>query len=739
MKFNLLSFFILLFLPFLSNAQTIEGIVLDSDNSPAIGAYVLNLDSEKHCHTNELGRFTIQNPSVGDTLEIIYLGHKRARLAIKELSQKIEIQLEESAFDLGEVVVGRNVKRLNLISEIDTKVKPVNSSQELLTIVPGLFIGQHAGGGKAEQIFIRGFDVDHGTDLSMEVDGMPVNMVSQAHGQGYADLHFMIPETVDFIDYGKGPYYSQKGNFTTAGYVDIFTKKKLDNSLFKFELGSFNTVRTVGLLNLLKSENHNAYIASEFRLSDGPFISSQNFSRSNFMLKYTGEIAKRDEIVFIASNFRSRWDASGQIPTRAVNAGLSRFGAIDDTEGGNTGRTNISLSLNRAVNNHTFIKNSIFYSLYDFELFSNFTFFLNDPENADQIRQFENRRLFGAKSEFNHNAFIGENTSVFSQTGIGFRQDDVGDNTLSRTLNRKTTLQNLSLGDVNESNLYAYSKLEIEKGKFLFNPAIRLDFFKFNYVDALKSQFERQSLSKVVLSPKLNFVYNLNRTTQLFAKSGIGFHSNDTRVVVNEPEKPVLPRAIGADLGAIIKPKSRLIFNAALWWLHLEQEFVYVGDEAIIEPSGASRRIGIDAGFRWQISNQIFANADINYALARSLNVPTDENYIPLAPNLTSTGGLVYKNDKFSSAVQYRWIADRPADESNTFVAEGYFITDLNLSYDWKKFGFGIQGENIFNVDWNETQFLTESRLRTELNSVEEIHFTPGAPFAIRGRLSYRF
>jgi len=739
MKFNFYLTLLSLLFPIFSFGQ-VNGVVLDGDNEPAIGAYIFNSKTEKHCHTNESGYFVLNNPMLGDTFEVSYLGHERVQFVLEDLSEEITIRLTATPFDLSEVVVGQNVKRLNLLSDIDTKVKPVKSSQELLTIVPGLFIGQHAGGGKAEQIFLRGFDIDHGTDLSMTVDGMPVNMVSHAHGQGYADLHFVIPETVDFIDFGKGPYYANKGNFTTAGYVGISTKKKLENSSVKFEVGSFNTLRSVGLFDIINKEKVNLYLASEYQLTDGPFESSQNFSRRNLMLKFNAEVSKRDQITFTASNFRSQWDASGQIPTRAVESGLiNRFGAIDDTEGGNTGRTNLGLQFNRALNNHTFVKNSVFYSLYDFELFSNFTFFLNDEENGDQIRQFEKRQLYGAQTEWNYSSMVGNNLSTFVQTGVGFRQDDVRDNTLARTLNRRTTLNNLSLGDVNESNLFAYTKLELEYRKILLNPAIRVDYFKFNYVDDLQTQFNRQSVTKAVVSPKLNVIYNLNRSTQLFAKSGIGFHSNDTRVVVVESDQPVLPRAFGADFGAILKPLPRLIINAALWHLFLEQEFVYVGDEAIVEPSGESRRYGIDVGFRWQLSNQLFANADVNYAIARSIDIPSGEDFIPLAPNFTSTGGILFKNEKFFSGLNYRWIADRPANEDNSIIAEGYFVADFNANYDWKNFGIGFKIENLFNTQWNETQFATESRLSFETETVEEIHFTPGAPISVRGSLRYEF
>ncbi len=739
MRTNLLHSLFFLLLPVLAFSQEISGTITDTEKTPIPGAYVLKSSTEIHTHSNENGFFTLKNVAVGDTVNFIFLGFETQRIVLKDL-QPLKIELEETAFDLGEVVVGQSSKQTNLVSDIDLKLNPVVSSQEVLRTVPGLFIGQHAGGGKAEQIFLRGFDIDHGTDVALTVDGMPVNMVSHAHGQGYADLHFVIPETIENIDFGKGTYYADRGNFATAGYVSMRTKDKLDASQVKVEVGSFNTLRTVGLLDLVSSEKHNAYIATEFLQTDGPFESSQNFNRANVMLKYSGQVSDLGKMTFTASHFTSKWDASGQIPQRAVDSGLiTRFGAIDDTEGGQTSRTNIALGFNRTINNQTFVKNTVYYSLYDFELFSNFTFFLEDPINGDQIRQVESRQIFGAESQFNHSFFVGDNISTLFQAGVGLRYDNIDGNTLARTLNRKTTLEELSLGDVDETNLFAYAKAEFDLGPLLVEPGLRVDYFNFNYVDNLQTLYNTQAEQKAFVSPKLNFIYNVNRDVQLFLKSGIGFHSNDTRVVVSEPNRTTLPAAYGADLGTILKPTRRLIFNAALWYLQLEQEFVYVGDAGIVEPSGRTRRMGVDVGARLQITDNLFANTDFNYAIPRSLDDPEGENFIPLAPTLTSVGGLYYKSNNFNAGINYRWLADRPANEDDSITAEGYLITDLNANYSWKKITLGFVIENLFDQDWNETQFATESRLRNETESVEEIHFTPGTPFFIRGNFIYRF
>jgi hypothetical protein len=722
-----------------SYGQILKGKIVDIDGIPLENAYLVNTNSENHAHTNEFGFFSIDKTVVGDVLKINALGYKKTNFTIS--SPDVIIVLEDDIFRLNEIVIQPKLSAMNVISKIDLQTTPVNSSQEILRKVPGLFIGQHAGGGKAEQLFLRGFDIDHGTDIAIAVDGMPVNIVSHAHGQGYADLHFVIPETVEKIDFGKGTYYADKGNFATAGYVGFQTKDKLEKSSIGLEIGQFNTLRTVGLFNVLGNQKtQSAYIATEYILTDGPFDSPQNFNRINLLGKYSTILSDNSKFSVLASRFSSKWDASGQIPQRLIDDGtISRFGAVDDTEGGNTSRTNVNVSLSKPIDENTFLKANAFYSNYQFELYSNFTFFLEDPINGDQIKQKENRAIYGMNAELNQKTNLND-VAVLFQYGVGFRADATKDSELSHTLNRKTVLENIKLGDIDESNLFSYFNSEFNFGKLMINPAIRLDYFKFNYQDKLTTDYKTQSESKVKFSPKLNFIYSQNNNLQFFLKSGIGFHSNDTRVVVQNNEKQVLPTAIGTDIGTIWKPFPKLILNSALWYLFLEQEFVYVGDAGIIEPSGKSKRMGAELGLRYQLNDWLYFDADANYTYARSIDEPKGQDYIPLAPDFTTTGGLSFqKIQGFSGGLRYRYLKSRPANEDNSIVAKGYFVSDFNVNYQYKSINFGISIENFFDTAWNETQFATESRLQNESESVEEIHFTPGTPFFMKGKITYTF
>ncbi len=379
----------------------IKGQILDEKTKlPLAGATILSQDGRFGVVSDEGGHFTLAVDTIVPAIVVSYLGYATQEIDIESPAAFLKIYLQPSGIDLSQIEIRAANNPLEHLAKVDTRLRPVQSSQELLPLVPGLVIAQHAGGGKAEQIFLRGFDIDHGTDIAIQVDGMPVNMVSHAHGQGYADLHFVIPELVESIDFGKGPYAVDQGNFATSGYVGFRTKDVLDESRIQLEAGQFNTARLLAMVNLLgdnqAAAGQHAYVASEYQLTDGPFESPQAFYRLNTVGKYTGFLAGDRIISVQLTDFRSQWDASGQIPQRAVDQGLiGRFGAIDDTEGGQTSRSNLNIRLAMPSGQQSWLEQQLYISRYQFELYSNFTFFLNDPENGDQIRQKEDRRLFG--------------------------------------------------------------------------------------------------------------------------------------------------------------------------------------------------------------------------------------------------------------------------------------------------------------------------------------------------------
>lgn len=320
---------------------------------------------------------------------------------------------------------------------------------------------------------------------------------------------------------------------------------------------------------------------------------------------------------------------------------------------------------------------------------------------------------------------------------------------LYNTLDRNQIIQTRALGDVTETNLFIFYNGIIQlSDKLSLNLGLRYDHFLFDYVDNTQIKYTSLSENAGILSPKLSLFYDVNKDFQLYLKSGSGFHSNDTRSIVAGNVDKKIPRAIGGDLGTFFKPIENMIVNMAGWLLYLESEFVYVGDEAIVEPSDETIRIGIDLSIRYQLIRDLFFDFDYNYAYGKFLNEPEGANNIPLAPRHMSVGGLSYiPSSGFGGSIRYRFIDDRPANEDNSVVALGSFILDLALNYKISNLNFFIRIENLTNSEWNEAQFDTDSRLRgpngngefkgtLESESISELHFTPGSPIWIKGGIS---
>lgn len=724
----------------------IQTFLKDTDNKFPIGNVLIEYNhGNTHTHSEPDGSFKLHFQSFPDTLVISHEGYDQKEWIVNSTTdyEKKVIFLQRKPIEISEIIIN-HTSFLSDITKVDLNKFPVNSAQDLLRKVPGLFIAQHAGGGKAEQIFLRGFDADHGTDVSVNVDGMPVNIVSHAHGQGYSDLHFVIPETINNIDFGKGAYYADRGDFNTAGYVDFKTYGSLKNSMIKLEAGSFNTKRILGMFNIINDPDNkkNFYIATEYNYTDGPFDVKQNFNRVNIFGKYNQWITDNDYFNIQFSTFNSSWNASGQNPERAINEGIiDRWGSIDPTEGGSTSRSNVQMNFKHIISPSEHIEAMGWYSKYNFNLYSDFTFFLNDPIHGDEIQQKDGRNIYGG--EFKHvKKFIFSDNSLELISGIGLRNDDIQTLQLNHVYHRDLLLDKKMDVTGVETNLHAYSELIWKTGKWTIAPALRLDHFIFNMHNLLDQEQlpTGQSSEATRLSPKLNLSYASSDKVVWLLKTGMGFHSNDMRVVIPQNGRNTLPYSIGADFGTRLHLLKSLIITPTVWYLFLQQEFVYVGDDAVVEPSGKSKRYGFDLGIRYQPWEKLYLNVDINYSHARLIEEPKGEDYIPLAPVITSTGSLNWDFLKgFSIGLQYRYLSERPAVEDNSLKTKPYFVNDLIFSYNRAKWGANFQINNLFNVKWNEAQFATETQLKNEAAPTTDITYTPGNPFGIKMGIFYKF
>jgi len=756
-------FFILLLIGWMVSTCTyaqnnIVGIVTDQNTLEPLEASVISITHQsKTSITDKDGKFILKNVGSNSLITISNIGYITQQINVEPSGTTINIRLEKGRINLEDIVISTKLNSISTaraLTNLDLNIKPVRSAQDLLRLVPGLFIAQQVGGGKAEQIFLRGFDADHGTDIAISVDGMPVNLVSHAHGHGWADLHFIIPETIGGYEFGKGPYYANKGDLETAGYVSYNTLNNLNGSMVKLEVGHFNSSRAVAMIDLLsmkaKAKGQSAYIAGEALYTDGPFKYGQNFQRFNLFGKFITPIGDKSKLSVILSTFTSKWKASGEIPDRSVKEGYiqDRFGVIDSGQGGNVNRTNAIIKLTTSLKNNSSLENEAYYSSYNFNLFTNFTFYLVDPINGDEFNQHEERDMYGYNSKITHQN-VRKNSVITTTAGIGVRYDQTHPSWLAHSLNH-SILNYLQYGNIKETNINGYVDKTLEIGKWRFNAGIRYDFFNFYYKslvpasDSAGDVFigKKTTQTKALFSPKINIQYTANSAIQIYIKTGQGFHSNDARVVIAGKGVQTLPIAYGADLGINWKPLPRLYINAALWYIYLQQEFTYgndYGDESV-KAGGRTGRSGIDFSARYQINNWLYSDLNLDAARPRSLDDPKGQNYLPTAPTFTSTAGLYVKfKNGINGGISYRYLHDRPANNDYTLTAKGYFLADLTANYTKRKYEIGISIENLFNKKWYESQIEYVSRLKHEATPVDEVSYTAGVPFFAKVKLTIFF
>ncbi len=731
---------------------TIVGRVVERETGLAIPGAHIKLEGKLiGAITNDSGAFSIESvPRGAHTIVVSAVGFATERRKVQvaggdtlslEFSLASQVVLFEEVTATGERTF--SAASSTFMRALDFELRPKQSAQDMLKMVPGLVIAQHAGGGKAEQIFLRGFDADHGTDVNLSVDGVPVNMVSHGHGQGYADLHFVLPEVVEGLEVYKGPYFAAFGDLATAGSVRLTTRDNIEQNLVSVEGGKFGTYRAFGMMRLpVETSLTNAYLAGEVYRSDGYFDIPIDLKRYNGFGKLVSHMDERNKLSVWASAFSSVWNATGQIPARAVEGGLiGRFGSIDPSEGGKTERFNVNVQHYVTLSDNATLRAQAYASRYHFRLFSNFTFFAVDSVNGDGIEQDDDRFLYGGLAEFTGGHSLGAWSAV-GLLGASYRADVI-DLQLHHQRKRER-LDVIAHAAVHQSNLSFYAQEEIHFSQSVrVQLGLRTDLFLFDVSDRIAdpmhepvSGFVRQT----VVTPKFNTAVALHPDVELFLNVGGGFHSNDARAVVAGKAERTLPRAWGAELGMRARPAPWLNIALAAWGLDLENELVYVGDEGTTEINGPTRRIGIDMEVRAQLARWLFADADLTLSRGRFKDLLAGENFIPLAPTLTLNSGLTARHPSgLEGSVRLRHVSRRPANEENSITALGYAIVDASLAYGFGAYRVQLTGENIFDTQWNEAQFDTRSRLIGEPAPISDLHFTPGIPFNLKIKLEVRF
>lgn len=659
------------------------------------------------------------------------------------------------------------------VREQDLRLRPIQRVSDLLRVAPGLITIQHAGGGKANQFLLRGFDADHGTDVALTLDGVPINMVSHAHGQGYADSNFVLPEIIDRVEVFKGPYFAELGDFATAGAINLVSKRSLEGSFATLSGGMYNSLRgVVGAGHSFLDGKLRALVFGEGSYSDGPFENPERFKKFNLFSKLTYQLSPRSFLSLAVSSYAGDWYASGQIPLRAVEDGtLSRFGNIDPTEGGSSSRHNVYLAYELRNGSHD-LSALVYYSRYGLKLYSNFTLFAGDDENGDGIEQSDDRDLFGFRATYRRRLafrWLRFDTSV----GVSGRFDRIHNSLYQQRARER--LAPIVEHDIAETSLAIYGKEEIAFSRWVrLIFGLRADLFTFDVNDRREVTSPAAPLgdatsgvqSEAQVSPKVTLVVSPHRRFDLFFNFGRGFHSNDARGVVRavDPVSPITP-ALGYEIGARTRLADRLDLAASFWGLDLDSELVWVGDEGRTEAAGATRRLGFEFEGRLSITSWLFFDLDLTLNDARFTQNAGNANAVALAPRITVASGLsVLTPFGLRGSLRFTGIDARPATEDGFLVAQGAYLLDAAVSYRYRFIEVGLSVENLSNADYRSAQFATTSRLRGEsptgappppgacpastrvqvndagnFAGCEDINFTPGTPINVQGRATLYF
>jgi len=645
----------------------------------------------------------------------------------------------------------------------DLARRPLLRPSDVLEVVPGLVVVQHAGGGKANQYFLRGFDDDHGTDLALSIDGVPVNLVTHAHGQGYADLHHLIPELVSRVEVRKGPYFLEHGNLAVSGAVNMELPERLDRSTVRFTGGRFGVRRGLAMLQL-PTESFDAWVAGEGYAQDGPFDNPEDLLRYDVIARL-GTGFGPNYVALTASSYRADWNASGQLPLRLVEAGLlDRFGTLDPTEGGESGRHQLYLKGSFAPAPDWEVQALAYGVVYHLRLFSNFTFFLRDPVNGDEIEQKDDRFLGGMKIDATRHAHP---WGIPTDTRLGFelRADDVTNQL--RNVRRRELLSTVTKNDARVFDWSWWAGEETQLTSRLRTlVGVRLDYLTFDvenrFPGTAPDLVSRGDESAVVASPKASAVLTPHPRWDVYLNFGRGFHSNDARGVTQDvrPADPVA-RATGAEIGTRARLLDRLDLAVAYFLLDLDSELVFVGDEGTTEPSGATRRHGVELEGRWRIRDWLFADLDVTRSTARFRDAPAAADEVPLAPRWTVSGGLTARHPRGAFAsVRNRTIGDRPANEDGSRTAEGYSVFDLEAGWRFPlrrwtgsertTLALSVDVLNLLDADYREAQFDTASCTRAERGraagcigpdapGIADVNFTPGWPRTVLATVELTF
>jgi outer membrane receptor for monomeric catechols len=638
-----------------------------------------------------------------------------------------------------------------VVGQVELSQRPILRTGEILEMVPGLVVTQHSGTGKANQYFLRGFNLDHGTDFSTSIDGMPINMRSHGHGQGYTDLNFIIEDAIEKITYKKGSYYADVGDFSGAGTALINSQKKVEQGFVELTIGE-DSYQELTSVNSFTDEDVSWLYALNINYYDGPWTDiEEDLKRKNLWLKrsQTFEDVTFDTTLMLYDN---SWNSADQIPQRAVERGIiDELGSLDTSLGGDSDR----YSLNLQWYNDNFAAN-IYAIKYNLNLWSNFTYFLDDETNGDQFEQVDERMIYGGS--FNY-VFPSSNSFVTHKAGAELRYDDIDEVGLYKTQERERlgvvrsdTVGELSLGAFYEATLKWSSNFKSVLG-------LRYDYYDFDVNSLSSSNLNGVNLtendgqdSDDLLSAKASLIYSLTPEWETYLSAGQGFHSNDARGVTGRVDPATgqsidsvdpLVRSFGYELGVRGFINERLNTSLSLWALDLDSELLFVGDAGNTEANGASERYGLEWTAYYRLDDTWSIDLEYAYTDAEYSDVlPGEGKQIPGAiEHVLQAGiGANFSNGWFLNT-RVRYFGERPLEETGNITSDSSTLANIRLGFRKNNWSFKADILNAFDSDDHDIDYYYASRLSSEPAGVttEDIHYHILEPRTIRLSATYHF
>ncbi|MEL6906413.1 MAG: TonB-dependent receptor [Planctomycetota bacterium] len=660
--------------------------------------------------------------------------------------------VEENDGVLPEVVVeGRATSRIGFApaaSEGATgpeqlRRRPLLRPGEILETVPGVIITQHSGSGKGNQFFLRGFNLDHGTDFLVEVGGVPINLRSHGHGQGYVDLNFLIPELVEKVAYRKGPYFADTGDFSSAGSVAIDYVRDLPNGIALVESGQFGYQRALYADGFTLGRGRKLVTAVETLHHDGPWDVDENFRKINAFARVS-QGDRYNGADFTAGIYDSRWVSTDHIAQRAVDQGLiGRFGTLDPTSGGDSRRFSLTGHWYGLDQDSSWDITAYAYR-YQLDLFSNFTYFLNDQTDGDQFEQLDDRWTQGLHAERTTFTEI-SGKEVEWRYGLEFRNDFI-DNGLFNTVRRQRR-STVRRDDIIETSFGIFADTTVRWTDNLRSTfGLRADAYRFD-VDS-DDDVNSGKENDLIANPNVGLAYGVAENTELYLNAGFGFHSNDARGVTIQddpttPEPldgapvPGLVRQRGAEIGVRHEDPSGLTSTFTLWGLRSDSELLFVGDGGNTEPTGATERFGVEWTNYWRFDDEWSLDLDVAWSQARFRE--GEDDHVPGAIEATLATGLAYESKSgHYAALRGRYFGPRDLEETGEVRSSTSFLVNAHGAYRINDdVLLRLSVFNLLDRDVNDIEYFYPSRLQGEPvgpddGGFNDIHFHPSEPFAVR-------